>query len=107
MGERQFRNIPRVNHQRQPLATLATLRTPAGAQSAHVAHRMPARSPAEINIMKISYERTYQGAWRLSAMYNGEYYTHQYFDYTKREAREEFIEHIAMEDRKIARELKR
>ena len=57
--------------------------------------------------MKISYERTYQGAWRLSAMHKGEYYTCQYFEYTKREAREEFIEHVATEQRKIVREMKR
>ena len=40
-------------------------------------------------------------------MHKGEYYTCQYFEYTKREAREEFIEHVATEQRKIVREMKR
>lgn len=40
----------------------------------------------------ITYERTFQGAWRLTTIYNGEYYTQQYFDYTKQEATKLFKE---------------
>jgi len=31
-------------------------------------------------------EKTFQGAWRISTIHNGEYITMQYFGYTKREA---------------------
>ncbi len=40
--------------------------------------------------MTISYEKTFQGAWKLSAVYQGQYFTKQYFGYTKREAAKEF-----------------
>jgi hypothetical protein len=40
--------------------------------------------------IEITYDRTFQGAWRITAMVNGEYKTRQYFDYTKREAAAEF-----------------
>ena len=44
--------------------------------------------------MKISYEKTFQGAWRLTAMVNGSFFTRQYFGYTKKEATLEFRQDI-------------
>lgn len=38
-------------------------------------------SPYSLNI-----ERTFQGAWRISALVNGYLVTKQYFGYTKKEA---------------------
>lgn len=35
-------------------------------------------------------EKTFQGAWRISAIVNGHLITRQYFFYTKTEAIEEF-----------------
>jgi len=36
--------------------------------------------------MTISTEKTFQGAWRLSAIVNGYLVSHQYMGYTKKEA---------------------
>lgn len=35
-------------------------------------------------------EKTFQGAWRISDIVNGQYVTRQYFFYTKKEAIAEF-----------------
>lgn len=40
--------------------------------------------------VQISYEKTFQGVWRLSAIVNGYFVTRQYFYYTKKEATAEF-----------------
>lgn len=40
----------------------------------------------------IEIERTFQGAWRISAMVNGYLVSKQYFGYTKREALAAFQE---------------
>jgi len=37
--------------------------------------------------MKISYEKTFQGAWRLTAIVNGHFFSRQYFGYTKKNER--------------------
>jgi hypothetical protein len=40
--------------------------------------------------MTITAEKTFQGAWRISAMIGNERYSHQFFGCTKREAIAEF-----------------
>lgn len=44
--------------------------------------------------MKISYEKTFQGAWRLGCIQGGQYITRQYFGYTKKEATAEFKQEL-------------
>ena len=39
-----------------------------------------------MSIYSLEIERTFQGAWRISAMVNGYLVTKQYFGYTKKEA---------------------
>lgn len=47
--------------------------------------------------MQITIEKTFQGALRLSTIIDDEYYTKQYFYYTVKEAKEDFIDHIKRE----------
>lgn len=43
---------------------------------------------------KVTIEKTFQGAWRLTTIHKGEYVTMQYFFYTKKEAIAEFREYL-------------
>lgn len=44
--------------------------------------------------MKISIEKTFQGAWRISAIVNGFLVSKQYMGYSKREALAEFKDEV-------------
>ena len=51
--------------------------------------------------MQITTEKTFQGALRLSTIIDDEYYTKQYFYYSKKEAKEDFIDYVQREQIKI------
>lgn len=49
----------------------------------------------KIPTRQISFEKTFQGAWRLTWVSDsGSYYTQQYFGYTKRDALAEFKAYV-------------
>ncbi len=45
-------------------------------------------------IMTITYERTFQGAWRLSTVHKDRYFVFQYMGFNKKEATQMFREYV-------------
>ncbi len=55
--------------------------------------------------MQITVERLRpSGMLLLTTIYKGEYYSHRYMDYTEKQAKRAFREHIHEQDAKIIRE---